>query len=160
MTWQRVYFRRSLVSHPAPTPQDTPCRLWQGAVTEFGYGRRQDGQRIHRWVWEQVHGPIPAGGVVRHKCDNPPCFRYDHLLLGTHADNAKDTRDRGHHSPPPVMTGERNPAAKLTADQVDAIRASTGHDLAIAGEFGVSRSLVRAIRQRKIWKNPQHEGET
>ena len=40
-------------------------------------------QLLHRWVWEQVNGPIPPGMVVMHRCDNPPCFRLDHLMLGT-----------------------------------------------------------------------------
>ena len=150
-----VQVRRSLADFPTPTPQPTPCRLWQGALTSAGYGRRRDGQRMHRWVWEQANGPIPPGLVVRHKCDQPLCYRLDHLALGTHGDNVRDTQERGHHVPPPVMQGERNPAAKLTAEQAEAIRASDASDLDTANEYGVSRSLVRAIRQGKLWRSQQ-----
>jgi len=73
---------------------DTPCRespIKRGP----GYGGHRNQQFLHRWVWEQVNGPIPPGFVIRHKCDNRPCFRYDHLELGTVADNARDTVERG-----------------------------------------------------------------
>ena len=92
-----VVHRRTALTHPAPTPLPTPCVLWQGAANG-GYGTRLTGERksyLHRWVWEQVHGPIPEGMVVMHRCDNPPCFRYDHLRLGTHADNVADRIAKG-----------------------------------------------------------------
>lgn len=101
---RKVYLRR-LRDFPAPTPQPTPCRLAQSSLGGGGYGRHWDGTRmlkLHRWVWEQVHGPIPSGMVVMHRCDNPPCFRYDHLFLGTMSDNMADKvakgRARGRYS--------------------------------------------------------------
>jgi hypothetical protein len=33
--------------------------------------------------------------LVLHDCDNPPCFRLDHLRLGTHAENMADMRAKG-----------------------------------------------------------------
>lgn len=73
---------------------DTPCRE-SPIRTGKGYGKHRNQQTLHRWVWEQVNGPIPEGKLVRHRCDNPPCFRYDHLLLGTVADNSADMMERG-----------------------------------------------------------------
>lgn len=90
------------------TMLDTPCREWQGARTK-GYGHRyvkgtgRKGRRyeyIHRWVWEQINGPVPDGMIVMHRCDNPPCFRYDHLYLGTPADNMADKMSKGRWGPP------------------------------------------------------------
>lgn len=87
------------------TVLDTPCREYQGLRSREGYGRRWgwfDGLyrrvMVHRWVWEQVNGPVPDGMLVLHRCDNPPCFRYDHLFLGTHVDNCADRVAKGRSS--------------------------------------------------------------
>lgn len=47
---------------------DTPCTEWGGARSDLGYGvvgRRK--LYAHRIAYEQVHGPIPTGLVVRHR---------------------------------------------------------------------------------------------
>ena len=45
---------------------------------------------------ELVHGPEAiAGKVVMHACDNPPCYRYDHLRIGTQQDNVDDKYAKG-----------------------------------------------------------------
>lgn len=33
--------------------------------------------------------------MVRHRCDNPPCWKLDHLVLGTASDNSADMVARG-----------------------------------------------------------------
>lgn len=78
----------------------TECVEWTGARGRGGYGVRSfEGKfwRVHRLAWTQAHGPIPKGLVIRHKCDNPPCYNPDHLILGTHADNVRDKIERGRH---------------------------------------------------------------
>lgn len=78
----------------------TPCREWQGLRHEFGYGRRPKrhlkSTTLHRQIMEMVHGSEAIKGkVVMHLCDNPPCFRYDHLRIGTYADNNQDMAAKG-----------------------------------------------------------------
>jgi hypothetical protein len=105
----RVHVERRLEDYPAPTPQPTPCRLWQGAVDADGYGTlianhlKRNKMRAHRWVWEMANGPIKPGLVVRHKCDNRLCFRLSHLELGTVADNNRDASERGHLGPQGIL---------------------------------------------------------
>lgn len=55
-------------------------------------------QLAWRYVWESIHGKIPDGMIVRHKCDNGKvpvqCVNPDHLELGTPLDNVNDMRRR------------------------------------------------------------------
>jgi hypothetical protein len=80
------------------------CLVWLGGRDPKGYGRMTigstaDGSRrcmlVHRAAWEHVHGPIPAGMVVMHRCDNPPCCDVEHLQLGTVAENNRDAWAKG-----------------------------------------------------------------
>lgn len=93
---------RRLADHPPPTPQPTPCRLWQGAVDNHGYGtwhRYDNGQRDkvrpHRWVMEQVYGSLKDDQVIMHLCDQPLCYRVEHLRIGTIAENNADMKAKG-----------------------------------------------------------------
>ena len=91
-----------VMSRTAPGPDG--CIEYQGTRGRFGYGQTRIGSRIdgtrrsvkvHRLVWEEHHGPIPEGLVVRHKCDNPPCCNIEHLEIGTQQDNIRDKVERG-----------------------------------------------------------------
>lgn len=84
---------------------ETPCREWQGYRDDNGYGRRS-GKAGRRFGTHLVHRQIMimaghniVGKAVRHLCDNPPCFRYDHLAIGTQADNLADMVAKGRHVP-------------------------------------------------------------
>lgn len=79
---------------------DTPCREWQGARNNRGYGKRTIGRRsyyAHRWAWIEAHGPIPDGLFVLHHCDNPACCEITHLFLGTAKDNTADMIAKGRY---------------------------------------------------------------
>lgn len=82
--------------------RDYPCKLWTGASTTDGYGRKRVGGRLyltHRLAWEEAHGPIPEGVNVLHHCDTPACYEVEHLFLGTQADNVNDMVVKGRHNP-------------------------------------------------------------
>jgi hypothetical protein len=76
------------------------CIEFQGPRTSKGYGQlNQEGkvQYAHRAAWEQANGPIPAGMVIMHTCDNPPCINPLHLQMGTQGDNLRDMTRKGRH---------------------------------------------------------------
>ncbi len=59
------------------------CWTFIGALSN-GYGRitvDTVGRYVHRWVWEQLVGPIEAGLVIDHLCRNRACCNPDHLRV-------------------------------------------------------------------------------
>lgn len=68
----------------------TGCLLWTGTLNIGGYGRmRNAGESIavHRYAWEQAHGPIPEGKYIDHACHNRACAEVAHLRLVTMMQN-------------------------------------------------------------------------
>jgi hypothetical protein len=132
------------------------CWIWLGPVNkQTGYGelcvnRRRDG--AHRHAWELANGrPVPAGLQVMHSCDNRRCVRPDHLSVGTIADNIADKTSKGRQA-----VGERIGTARLTADDVLAIRAmrARGSNVRdIAAVFGVCSSNVQCIVTGQTWRH-------
>lgn len=132
------------------------CWEYNGSRTVQGYGRisvKGVTKKAHRVAYESVHGPIPEGMVIRHTCDNPPCVNPDHLIIGTHQDNADDMVSRGRSF---RGTGEAHSQARLTADQVDEIRNKyVPHKYTLsmlAEEYGISFQHVSDIIHRKKWR--------
>ncbi len=139
-----------------------PCREYRGNRNQQGYGRvpfgairlnaagRPHGRylvSLHRWVVEQVEGPLLPGEIVMHRCDNPPCFLYDHLRRGTPTENNLDCLAKGRFT---FVRGTDHPNAKLTDDQVTEVRtlrASGVSQRRVAAAMGVSRALVRKIER-------------
>ena len=129
------------------------CWPWTRARYRFGHGHlRINGRdvRAHRLVWEITYGPTPEGLHVCHHCDNPPCCNPGHLFLGTNADNIADktTKNRA--------LAWRQPRAKLTPEQVHAIRAefAAGEQScsAVARRYGVSRSAIWQVVKGRTWR--------
>jgi len=93
----------------------TPCREYQGTPNAGGYGVRQRKKTVREFGTAYVHRQIlmmagvdTEGLVVRHKCDNRICFRFDHLEVGTHQDNVRDMVERGRNYVPPVLDECKN----------------------------------------------------
>lgn len=147
------------------------CWLWSGARTGARYGElRVDGRpaTTHRLSWTLFVGPIPDGLCVCHHCDTPPCVNPAHLFLGSKADNNADKCRKGRRRggggygdrngrrthPESTVRGERQHAAKLTAETVREIRdaCASGEAQWVVGErYGVSQAAVWAVVRRKTW---------
>lgn len=90
-----------------PVPPDAslgPCWLWNGSVTEKGYGLFRAGPEgivlAHRWIWEHCNGEIPPGAEIDHVCHewevcapadfdciHRLCVNPEHLAAKTHEEN-------------------------------------------------------------------------
>jgi len=130
------------------------CWLWTAYLND-GYGMfsiANKMRRAHRLSYEMLVGEIPDGMLVLHSCHTKHCVNPNHLRVGTQLENMRDMFDAGRN---PVMHGDRNPAAKLTANQVDEIRriASAGNhsQREIAKKFGVVQGTVSRILLGDGW---------
>jgi hypothetical protein len=140
------------------TPEpNTGCWLWHGRTDKKdGYGvmtirngKEVKVRRAHRLAWERAFGEIPEGMSVLHKCDTPPCVNPEHLFLGTQLDNMRDRKAKGRFI---GKRGETNPHAKLTWDDVAAIRGSTELHRVLSARYNVSGSVISNIQTGKVWK--------
>ncbi len=116
----------------------------------------------HRFMWMLVSGAI-MGKHVLHRCDNPSCVNPFHLFLGDQIINNADCVSKGRAR---KASGETCHFAKLTADDVHAIRAvyaanlmsrgylKTGIRTELATRFGVSECTITHIgRGKRTWKH-------
>ncbi len=123
---------------------DTGCIEWTAGKLEKGYGQfclNGKTVRAHRFAWEQVHGRIPKGLQVMHKCDNPACVNIDHLAIGKNRTNCIDAVLKGRHG-----------TAVLTPDQALAIMESKLPPKATAKALGIDVRLVRNVLEKRSWK--------
>lgn len=97
-------FRARTKEGPPPPhqPELGPCLLWTGTKLKRrgGYGTFYDDdqklKRAHRVAWEIETGiELDPGRHVLHRCDVPPCVRFEHLRLGDQAANMADMTAKG-----------------------------------------------------------------
>jgi hypothetical protein len=163
------------------------CWLWTAFLDKRGYGlfavTHRAQRRAPRVAYELTYGSIPDGLLVCHRCDNPSCVRPDHLFLGTPAENSKDMVVKGraatgakngtrtqperkprgerhgrHTMPERSARADRHGSAKLTWDDVRAIRAKYALGgtscRRLATEYGVNHSTIHGIVTGKNWSEP------
>lgn len=103
----------------------------------------------HRFSYELVHGSIPQGMYVCHKCDTPLCVNPDHLFVGSHKDNMRDMIEKKRSF---VGRGEdKKGRAKLTNEQADQIRKMNMPYSKIAAMFGVSATTIGRIKRKETY---------
>jgi hypothetical protein len=84
---------------------ETGCWEFTGGTTK-GYGTvnvgHSRGRTTHRISAVVHHGMdmCDSKAVVCHHCDNPPCVNPDHLFVGTHGDNIRDSIAKGRRPRP------------------------------------------------------------
>jgi hypothetical protein len=128
---------------------ESGCWIWTGNIDSCGYGRfRFESQTLgsaHRFAFKMKNPDENIDGLeVCHKCDLPCCVNPDHLFVGTHKENMDDRDAKGR-----VRFGEKAGRAKLTDEQVRAIRADNRTTRQIASDYGVGHSHVSLIKRMK-----------
>lgn len=133
----------------AKVAKTSGCWLWTGARLDNGYGvigrggRGNGNMTAHRAAWVVVHGAIPDGLHVCHRCDNRRCVNPGHLFVGTRSDNMSDCAIKGRAK------------RKLEPDDVRSIRlrlpACGGYVL--AREYGVTPQAIYALAARRTWRH-------
>lgn len=118
-------------------------------------GSRRDGSRktitTHRAMMLAVHGAIPPGLWVLHKCDNRKCINPDHLYFGDRSQNVNDMINRGRCTVP-RLKHENHPNAKLSWNDVNEIRKIKGKtQKQISEKFNVSREAIKDIVNYRTW---------
>jgi hypothetical protein len=129
------------------------CFIWLSDVYGTGYGRiyiKRRAVRTHRMMWELVHGPIPTGMFVCHKCDVRCCINPDHLFLGTCLDNTRDKERKGRGR---QRRGSESGKAKLNETQVAEILVDPRGCARLAAAYGVSNQTIKMIRRRRTWRH-------
>lgn len=173
--------KHAIVRFMRKVNKTTHCWIWTGEVVYNGYGRFGywnkryfDNQRAaHRISWVIHRGHIPIKKLVLHKCDNPPCVNPDHLFIGTHKDNNRDTSLKGrfptgdnHHmrkaseeirhklaiwrkNHPEIIWGENSPNAKLSCEKIEMIKNDFLQGMSgpkIAKKYQISNTHAYSIR--------------
>lgn len=113
---------------------------------------------MHRWVVAQIDGwDAIEGKEVMHLCDNPACYRYDHLRIGTRSDNMQDSIAKGRFN---RAFGEGAGKAKLTEAIVIECRRlhAEGRTYAELGrQYGISAHAMKDAVDGKTWKHIARE---
>ncbi len=155
---------RSIQSRFWPQVQiTTGCWEWTGLQDGYGYGSIYYlgyMQKASRVSWQLTYGAIPENTMVCHVCDNPLCVRPDHLFLGDHVTNAQDMASKGRQvfqrRPERATRGEQHYSAKLTVDDIRAIRKGreNGEELQVlADAYQVSKQSIWRVVHRVTWKH-------
>jgi hypothetical protein len=118
------------------------CWTWLGGCTSSGHGSLTFCGRdvlAHRWIWEQLFGPIPDGHVVFSTCERLDCINPHHLACGTQATACRE-----------------GVSTKLLPDDVADIRAAKADAgpntvRVLAERYGVSITTIRDIWLGRSW---------
>ncbi len=115
------------------------CWLWLGARHSHGYGTvGRPTQLAHRWMYQQIRGPIPQGYDLDHLCRTPQCVNPAHLEPVL-----------------PSVNCQRGAKAKVTPADVEQMRhlaATTRMTQADIGKrYGIHSSHVSRILSGRRW---------
>lgn len=119
---------------------ESGCWIWMNSLNRHGYGQISM-DRAHRMAYKAMHGEIPDGKWVLHRCDVKCCCNPYHLYAGTRADNARDASERG-------LCGRKARIDDVQAKSI-AERNAQGEAIgALSRELGCSNTAIRSAIKR------------
>lgn len=71
------------------------CWTWNGAINPYGYGTftvSRTPKLAHRYLFESIHGHLPASIQVDHMCHNRACVNPEHLRPATNKQNQENRK--------------------------------------------------------------------
>lgn len=122
------------------------CWVWKGSKISAGYGKigwKGKLEYVHRFYWLLTGRVIPDGMYLCHTpviCHNRACFNPEHLRVDTPSANQLDKHADGTYT-----------QAKLTQEQVRAIRLDTRTHRVIAADYDVAHNTIGDIKTGKRW---------
>ena len=119
------------------------CWAWLSTIATTGHAKKTWLGRdvpAHRWIWELLFGPIPAGLVVYSTCESKSCINPHHLACGFQADANRAS-----------ITATLLPAD--VADIRNAKASASRHTATLlADRYGVTPGVIREIWNGTAWK--------
>ncbi len=151
---------REFIRSNISTDNGTGCWEWARHINTSGYGgcagskwhRKYNKSMAHQLSIIAFKELYNASLLVLHKCNNRKCSTPDHLYLGTHRDNKRDSIIKG-TAKIPDNKGTRCGTCKLSEREVLEIRDLEGYltQQQIAEIYNVSRPHIGDILLRQRW---------
>lgn len=103
--------------------------------------------QYRRWLWEQHHGPIPKGYVIRSKNGDPINFTIEDLEMISQADHAlrNINTEKAAESMKAIQSGKKRPKRKVT--RFKAAMKLSGGDSELARELVKKKPRLVSIQQ-------------
>jgi len=175
--WEMAYEVSSLGRVRRISGKDCRNRTWQGRILKprinksgrpmvcLSY-KTSKTALVHTLVCEAFHGPRPDGYETAHNDGDPSNNSAQNLRWATRSENEADKIKHGtipvgerngrHTKPWRTARGERANKSALTDCDVLAIRALSIGGMSqnvLSQKFGVTRTTIQCIQQRKTWRH-------
>lgn len=143
-----------MAKRPELFQRDGHCLLWQGSCfdnrPQYWDSDLKRNFRLHKLIWQEVHGMVPKNHFVQPKCGNARCLQIAHLhLITTRQSNIQAHRNR--RTPWKLKISKTR--AVLPDDVVRSIFYDDRPNAEIARETGVNRDTIRNIKIGKSYKH-------
>lgn len=170
LTEQEIKHFWSLVDKSDGQGPKGECWEWIAGKWNTGYGcfnKQGEAYIASRVAYMLTHGTAPQYNAC-HSCDNPPCCNPAHIWDGDAKANLQDASNKGRlltgdnngarRYPERILRGGRNPAAKLTEDQVYEMRrlfnsGEVPNRAELGRRFRLSKFAATAIINGTTWKH-------